>query len=83
MSDEGKDKELDKERLIAAIEVEMADILVREHGMGGVKVVLDRQSGDIVSSQVIPAHLKGPIFAMATKLAIIKRVREEEERRGE
>lgn len=83
MSDEDKDKERDKERLIAAIEVEMADILVREHGMEGIRVALDRKSGDIVSSQIIPHHLKAAIFAQATKQAILKRVREEEQRRGE
>jgi hypothetical protein len=79
MSDEGRHQE--KERLIAAVEVEMADILVREHGMESVRVSLDRETGDIVSSQPIPDELKAAVFAAAIKRAIVKRVHEME--RGE
>ena len=80
MSNEDNDKSRENEQLLAAIETELADILVREHGMDGVRVSLDRETGEIVSSQTIPDHLKPVLFAMAAKRAIIKRVREEEQR---
>ena len=66
----------DRERLIVAIEEEISKILSAEYGMAGVLVRLDRQTGDIVSSQAIPDHLKPLILSAATKQAIIKRVRE-------
>ena len=77
MHEDGQGKDGDRERLVAAIEEEIVDILVRQHGMDGVQVRLDRQTGDVLSSQVIPDHLKGTIMAEAAKRAIIKRFREE------
>ena len=66
----------DRERLIVAIEEQMSKILATDHGMQGVRVRLDRESGDIVSSQLIPDHLKPLIFSAAAKQAITERVRE-------
>ena len=80
MHDDSKDKERDREPLIAAIEVEIADILVREHGMHAVQVFLDRETGDIVGSCSLPDELEGSTIALAAKRAIIKRAREREDR---
>lgn len=79
MSDEDKFKGLP----IDAIEAEMESILTKEHGMAGVRVFLDRNSGDIACNQTIPDPLMGRVFAIAAKRAIIRFVHEQESRQGE
>lgn len=55
---------------LEVIEFEMERILAEEHGLAGVRVFIDRQSGAIVCSQGVPDRLKGKVFALAVKHAV-------------
>lgn len=55
---------------LEAIELEMERILAEEHGLTGVRVFIDRQSGAITCSQEVPGGLKGKVFARAVKVAV-------------
>jgi len=68
---------------VDAIETEMESILAEDHGFTGIRVFINRKRGDVSCSHDVPTELQGRVFAVAVKRAIIRRVREEEERRGE
>lgn len=78
-----QDRRSDKEGLIVAIEVAIEEILARDHGMDAVRVSLDRETGEIVTSQPVPDELKPSLLADAIRRAVARRVREvEREVRG-
>lgn len=72
--------DIDKERLCADIEQELARILVAEFGMKGVEVRLDRSTGDITCNHALPEDLKSRLFKRAVMEAVVARVRSSEER---
>lgn len=58
----------------------MERILADEHGLAGVRVFIDRQSGAIVCSQDVPDRLKGKVFAFAVKVAVSRFGRDRDDR---
>ena len=73
-----KDKEIDAEQLIAAIEQSVAQAVARKYGIDDLVMRLDRQSGAWVTNYEIDLETEGRILAQAVKQAIIGRVREAE-----
>lgn len=73
-----RDKEIDKESLIAGIEQAMAQALARKYGVDDVELVIDRDSGEIDCNYDVSMEEQGRIFAMSVKQAIMTRVREAE-----
>ncbi len=73
-----RDKEIDKESLIAGIEQAMTQALARKYGVDDVEVSIDRQTGEIDCNYDVAMEEQGRIFAMSVKQAIIGRVREAE-----
>ncbi|MBI5850206.1 MAG: transcription termination factor NusA [Planctomycetes bacterium] len=73
-----KDKEIDAEQLIAAIEQSVAQAVARKYGIDDLGMRLDRQSGAWVTNYEIDLEREGRILAQAVKQAIIGRVREAE-----
>lgn len=67
---------------VESIEFEMEKILAWEHGLAGIRVFIDRQSGAVTCSQHLADDLKGRVFALAAKRAIIRSVRDQEDRDG-
>ncbi len=74
MPAENEDDE--RKLLLAVIEDEMSKILCSEYGMEGVRMRIDPQTGEILSSQAIPDHLRPRVFSAAVKQAVTRRVRE-------
>jgi N utilization substance protein A len=73
-----RDKEIDKEALIVAIEQAMAQALAKKYGVDDVEIHLDRESGEFQCNYDVSMEEQGRIFAMSVKQAIISRVREAE-----
>ncbi|HEX6810948.1 MAG TPA: transcription termination factor NusA [Planctomycetota bacterium] len=73
-----RDKEIDKEALIVAIEQAMALALAKKYGVDDVEMRLDRETGEFVCNYDVSMEEQGRIFAMSVKQAIIGRVREAE-----
>jgi N utilization substance protein A len=73
-----RDKEIDKEALIVAIEQAMALALARKYGVDDVEMRLDRETGEFICNYDVSMEEQGRIFAMSVKQAIIGRVREAE-----
>lgn len=64
------------------IVLEMEKLLVQEHGLAGVRVFIDRQTGAITCSHDILHRLAGMVFAFAVRCAIVKSVRDQEDLDG-
>ena len=73
-----RDKEIDKESLVAGIEQAMTQALAKKYGVEDVTVNLDRQTGELECNYDVSMEEQGRIFAMSVKQAIIGRVREAE-----
>ncbi|MCK5941199.1 MAG: transcription termination factor NusA [Planctomycetes bacterium] len=73
-----RDKEIDKEGLIAGIEQAMSHALAKKYGVDDVEIMLDRETGEFVCNYEVSMEEQGRIFAMSVKQAIISRVREAE-----
>jgi transcription termination/antitermination protein NusA len=73
-----RDKEIDKEALIVAIEQAMAQALAKKYGVDDVEITLDRETGEFGCNYDVSMEEQGRIFAMSVKQAIISRVREAE-----
>ncbi len=73
-----RDKEIDKEALIVAIEQAMSQALAKKYGVDDVEIALDRQTGEFVCNYDVSMEDQGRIFAMSVKQAIIGKVREAE-----
>ena len=73
-----RDKEIDKEALIVAIEQAMALALAKKYGVDDVEMRLDRETGEFICNYDVSMEEQGRIFAMSVKQAIIGRVREAE-----
>ena len=73
-----RDKEIDKEALIVAIEQAMAQALAKKYGVDDVEISLDRETGEFNCNYDVSMEEQGRIFAMSVKQAIISRVREAE-----
>jgi N utilization substance protein A len=73
-----RDKEIDKEGLIVAIEQAMTQALAKKYGVDDVEIHLDRETGEFVCNYDVSMEEQGRIFAMSVKQAIIGRVREAE-----
>jgi N utilization substance protein A len=73
-----RDKEIDKEGLITAIEQAMTQALAKKYGVDDVEISLDRETGDFICNYDVSMEDQGRIFAMSVKQAIIGRVREAE-----
>lgn len=73
-----RDKEIDKEALIVAIEQAMAQALAKKYGVDDVEIALDRETGEFGCNYDVSMEEQGRIFAMSVKQAIISRVREAE-----
>lgn len=73
-----RDKEIDKEALIVAIEQAMAQALAKKYGVDDVEIHLDRETGEFQCNYDVSMEEQGRIFAMSVKQAIISRVREAE-----
>ncbi|MCR9247908.1 MAG: transcription termination factor NusA [bacterium] len=73
-----RDKEIDKEALIAGIERAMAQALAKKYGVDDIEIVLDLDTGDFQCNYDVSMEEQGRIFAMSVKQAIISLVREAE-----
>ena len=73
-----RDKEIDKESLIVAIEQAMAQALAKKYGVDDVEIGLDRETGEFVCNYDVSMEEQGRIFAMSVKQAITGRIREAE-----
>jgi N utilization substance protein A len=73
-----RDKEIDKDSLIVAIEQAMAQALSRKYGVDDVEIRLDRETGRFDCNYDVSMEEQGRIFAMSVKQAIIGKVREAE-----
>ena len=73
-----RDKEIDKESLIVAIEQAMLQALAKKYGVDDVEVRLDRETGAFDCNYDVSMEEQGRIFAMSVKQAIIGKVREAE-----
>jgi len=70
-----RDKEIDKEALIAGIEQAMSHALAKKYGVEDVEIMLDRETGEFVCNYEVSMEEQGRIFAMSVKQAIISVVR--------
>ncbi|MBL8723738.1 MAG: transcription termination factor NusA [Planctomycetes bacterium] len=73
-----RDKEIDKEALIVAIEQAMAQALAKKYGVDDVEIHLDRDSGEFQCNYDVSMEEQGRIFAVSVKQAITGRIREAE-----
>jgi N utilization substance protein A len=73
-----RDKEIDKEALIVAIEQAMAQALAKKYGVDDVEIGLDRETGEFVCNYDVSMEEQGRIFAMSVKQAITGKIREAE-----
>jgi N utilization substance protein A len=73
-----RDKEIDKEALIVAIEQAMAQALAKKYGVDDVEIGLDRETGEFQCNYDVSMEEQGRIFAMSVKQAITGRIREAE-----
>jgi transcription termination/antitermination protein NusA len=73
-----RDKEIDKEALIATIEQAMAQALAKKYGVDDVEISLDRDTGELACNYEVSMEEQGRIFAMSVKQAITGRIREAE-----
>lgn len=73
-----RDKEIDKEALIVAIEQAMSQALAKKYGVDDVEIGLDRETGEFVCNYDVSMEEQGRIFAMSVKQAITGRIREAE-----
>ncbi|HLQ38859.1 MAG TPA: transcription termination factor NusA [Planctomycetota bacterium] len=73
-----RDKEIDKEGLIAAIELAMTQALSKKYGIDDLELKLDRESGLWQCNYEVSMEDQGRILAQTVKQAIISRVREAE-----
>jgi transcription termination/antitermination protein NusA len=73
-----RDKEIDKEALIVAIEQAMAQALAKKYGVDDVEIGLDRETGEFVCNYDVSIEEQGRIFAMSVKQAITGKIREAE-----
>jgi len=73
-----RDKEIDKEALIVAIEQAMSQALAKKYGVDDVEIALDRETGEFVCNYDVSMEEQGRIFAMSVKQAITGRIREAE-----
>lgn len=73
-----RDKEIDKESLIAGIEQAMALALAKRYGVDDLEITLDRNTGEFVCNYEVSMEEQGRIFAQSVKQAILSRVREAE-----
>jgi N utilization substance protein A len=73
-----RDKEIDKESLIVAIEQAMSQALAKKYGVDDVEISLDRETGEFVCNYDVSMEEQGRIFAMSVKQAITGRIREAE-----
>ncbi|MBK8097103.1 MAG: transcription termination factor NusA [Planctomycetes bacterium] len=73
-----RDKEIDKEALIVAIEQAVAQALAKKYGIDDLEIRLDRDSGEWQCNYDVAMEEQGRILAQTVKQAIISRVREAE-----
>jgi N utilization substance protein A len=73
-----RDKEIDKEALIVAIEQAMSQALAKKYGVDDVEIALDRETGEFVCNYDVSMEEQGRIFAMSVKQAITGKIREAE-----
>ncbi|MCC7061505.1 MAG: transcription termination factor NusA [Planctomycetes bacterium] len=73
-----RDKEIDKEALIVAIEQAMAQALAKKYGVDDVDITLDRETGEFGCNYDVSMEEQGRIFAMSVKQAITGKIREAE-----
>jgi transcription termination/antitermination protein NusA len=73
-----RDKEIDKEALIVAIEQAMSMALAKKYGVDDVEIALDRETGEFVCNYDVSMEEQGRIFAMSVKQAITGKIREAE-----
>jgi N utilization substance protein A len=73
-----RDKEIDKEALIVAIEQAMSQALAKKYGVDDVEIGLDRETGEFVCNYDVSMEEQGRIFAMSVKQAITGKIREAE-----
>ena len=73
-----RDKEIDKEALIVAVEQAVASALSKKYGIDDLEIRLDRDSGNWECNYEIDMEQQGRILAQSVKQAIITRVREAE-----
>jgi N utilization substance protein A len=73
-----RDKEIDKESLIAGIEQAMAQALAKKYGVDDLEITLDRETGQFECNYDVSMEDQGRIFAQSVKQAILSRVREAE-----
>jgi N utilization substance protein A len=73
-----RDKEIDKEALIVAIEQAMAQALAKKYGVDDIEIHLDRDSGEFQCNYDVSMEEQGRIFAVSVKQAITGRIREAE-----
>jgi N utilization substance protein A len=73
-----RDKEIDKEALIVAIEQAMAQALAKKYGVDDVEITLDRETGEFGCNYDVSMEEQGRIFAMSVKQAITGKIREAE-----
>lgn len=73
-----RDKEIDKEGLIVAVEQAVGVALARKYGIEDLELKLDRDNGQWVCNYELALEEQGRIMAQAVKQAIITKVREAE-----
>lgn len=73
-----RDKEIDKEALIVAIEQAMSQALAKKYGVDDVEIHLDRETGEFQCNYDVSMEEQGRIFAVSVKQAITGRIREAE-----
>ncbi|MBM4062624.1 MAG: transcription termination factor NusA [Planctomycetes bacterium] len=73
-----RDKGIDKEALIVAIEQAMAQALAKKYGVEDVEISLDRDSGEFQCNYDVSMEEQGRIFAMSVRQAITGKIREAE-----
>jgi len=73
-----RDKEIDKESLIVAIEQAMTQALAKKYGVDDVEISLDRETGEFACNYEVSMEEQGRIFAMSVKQAITGKIREAE-----
>ncbi len=73
-----RDKEIDKEALVEAVEQAMAQALSKKYGVDDLVVTLDREHGGLDCNYEVDFEREGRITAQAVKQAIISKVREQE-----
>ncbi len=73
-----RDKEIDKEGLLEAVEQAVAQALSKKYGLDDLEVSIHRDTGDWVINYEVNLENEGRILAQSVKQAIISRVREAE-----